>query len=124
MEYIFVILLSLFLLLSLIAGGLVFYKFLLDLQVKYLARKNADEAYELAKISYENLMFARRVFFDSKSIDNETQKSELQNKCIHLHQVSLNTLESIKYDEYKDFLSEEKRKDLERILALPRYELR
>lgn len=101
-------------------------KIILKIQYKMLdrlKRKNARLSYELIKLTYEDLIATRRLYHQSKSIDDDVKKQEIQSKCIATYKHDLEVLSDPKYTENKEYLKPEERKDLEETLALPRYEL-
>lgn len=122
----FLIIIFCLLLLPFIAYILLFlYNKYLDLYNKYLNKKNAKLKYESAKIYYEHLMLVRRLYHESKFIDNELEKNRIQAKCISDYNEDIEFLESLSDPnaEFRKFLTEKQTKDLEETLSLPRYKL-
>lgn len=97
----------------------------LDFKLFLLKKKNAKLNYNLAKQSYEQLMRIRKLYHKSKFIDDESERNILQKELIELYNSDLEILNELSNPnaDFKNFLTEEQRRDLEETLSLPRYEL-
>jgi hypothetical protein len=101
-------------------------KIILKIQYKMLdraKRKHARLSYELIKLTYEDLIVTRRLYHQSKSINDDVKKQEVQSKYIAAYKHDLEILSDPEYTKDKEYLTPEERKDLEETLALPRYKL-
>ena len=97
----------------------------LDFKLFLLKKKNAKLNYNLAKQSYEQLMRIRKLYHKSKFIDDESERNILQKELTELYNSDLEILNELSNPnaDFKNFLTEEQRRDLEETLSLPRYEL-
>lgn len=98
---------------------------ILCLYSKYLNYKNAKLNCELAELSYTHLMLMRKLYHESKFIDNELEKERIQTECIAGYNNDISILEELSDPnaEFRKFLTKNQAKDLDKTLSLPRYKL-
>lgn len=123
MKYIFYIIVISSLVLFLFYKLLELRLFILNKRLEYLQKKRAYQAYELIKLSYELLMDLRRSYYQTRFITDSVEREKKQAYYTNAYKECLKVLNNPDIKEHILYLPDKKRREIEEILASPRYEL-